>query len=219
MKLPFTVDQFFDVFARYNQQVWPMQIVLVLLAFICLILLFRAGIFAGRVIAAVLAFYQIWIAVAYHFILFSRINPAAWLFGLLSIAGAAAFAWFGVAKSRLGFRFKRGWPGIAGTGLILYALAVYPWIGTLIGHHYPATPTFGLPCPTTIFTLGMLVLAEAPAPRIVFLIPIIWPAIGSLAAFQLGVLQDLGLLAAGIAGIITMIRAGARQGGLKTSTV
>ncbi|HSB34572.1 MAG TPA: DUF6064 family protein, partial [Nitrospirota bacterium] len=57
------------------------------------------------------------------------------------------------------------------------------------------------PCPTTIFTIGVLLFAAAPVPRSVFIIPVLWAAVASAAAFQFGVLQDLGLLPAGLAGI------------------
>jgi hypothetical protein len=92
----------------------------------------------------------------------------------------------------------RGWTGAT---LVLYALLVYPLLGTLLGHRFRAVPTFGLPCPTTIFTIGILLFAAAPVPRSVFIVPVLWAAVASAAAFQFGALQDLGLLPAGFAGV------------------
>jgi hypothetical protein len=71
----------------------------------------------------------------------------------------------------------------------------------MLGREFPEMPTFGLPCPTTIFTLGMLAFLAAPFPRYVFVIPITWALIGSQAAFRLGVYEDFGLLVAGLAGV------------------
>src|SRR5579859_1399733 len=68
----------------------------------------------------------------------------------------------------------------------------------LAGHRYPAMPTFGLPCPTTIFTLGLLLFVVPPIPKSVFVVPLIWATIGSIAAFQLSVPQDMGLLVTGL---------------------
>ena len=59
-------------------------------------------------------------------------------------------------------------------------------------------PTFGLPCPTTIFTAGVLMLATPRAPGL-SIVPVIWSAIGGSAAFLLGVPADIGLPIAGIA--------------------
>src|SRR5207248_10939428 len=70
-----------------------------------------------------------------------------------------------------------------------------------LGHDYPHTPTFGLPCPTTIFTLALMMWLERPFPRVLLVIPLTWAAIGGSAAFFLGVPQDLGLLAAGLSPI------------------
>jgi hypothetical protein len=50
MSLPFAAEHFFDVFARYNRAVWPMQAVLLLLAVTALGAVFRpsdAGLRAG----------------------------------------------------------------------------------------------------------------------------------------------------------------------------
>ena len=86
-----------------------------------------------------------------------------------------------------------------------FGLVIYPLLGYVMGHHYPAVPTFGLPCPTTVFTIGVLLFVSAPLPRSVFIVPLLWAAVGSIAAFQLGVLQDLGLLVAGLVGLVAVI--------------
>jgi hypothetical protein len=205
MKIPFTVEQFFEVFARYNEGVWPTQIILSGLALAAIVLVLRPRPFSSPAIAAILSFLWGWMAIAYHFAFFASINPAAWLFGALFLAGSLWFAWEGVINGRLQFRLTGGIPGGAGVLLIIFSLIIYPLLGCLLGHRYPAVPTFGLPCPTTIFTLGLLLFAAAPLPRSVFVVPLLWSATGSLAAFRLGVLQDLGLLAAGLIGLAAVV--------------
>jgi hypothetical protein len=64
MEIPFSKEQFFDVFARYNVGVWPMQVILVLLAVSAIVLLFRQFPVRDRLISAVLSFFWIWMAVA-----------------------------------------------------------------------------------------------------------------------------------------------------------
>jgi len=178
MKIPFTVEQFFEVFARYNEGVWPTQIILSGLALAAVVLLYHARPFSGRVITAVLSFLWGWVAIAYHFAFFTSINPAARLFGALFLVGSLWFAWEGVINGRLQFRLTGGIRGGAGVLLVVFSLIVYPLLGHLLGHRYPAVPTFGLPCPTTIFTLGFLLFAAAPLPRSVFVVPLLWSAIG-----------------------------------------
>ena len=55
MNVPFTIDQFFDVFARYNAGVWPTQLVLNAMALLVVVLIVRADASHGRWIAAILA--------------------------------------------------------------------------------------------------------------------------------------------------------------------
>ena len=62
-------------------------------------------------------------------------------------------------------------------------------------------PTFGLPCPTTIFTIGLLCFAVPPTPRSPLIVPLLWCLVGAQAAFLLGVQPDLGLIAAGVVGM------------------
>lgn len=91
-----------------------------------------------------------------------------------------------------------------------FALVVYPALGVLVGHRYPASPTFGLPCPTTIFTVSVLLLTASDTPRWVYVAPVVWSVIGASAAFILGVYQDLGLVVSGLAAAWAMF-AGARS--------
>jgi hypothetical protein len=56
---------------------------------------------------------------------------------------------------------------------------------------------FGVtPCPTTIFTFGVLLLSARPLPALLLVIPLAWAAIGGSAAVLLGVREDLTLTAA-----------------------
>jgi len=204
-RMPFTPEQFFAVFARYNAGMWPMQVVLNAVAILILAFLFSGRGWASRQISNLLAILWAWMAIGYHFFHFSGINPAAWLFGAVFLLGAFAFVWFGVVKDKLVFRPVAGARGVAGAVLVVFALVLYPAIGYLAGHRYPAAPTFGLPCPTTIFTLGVLLFATHPVPRWVLVVPLLWAAVGSVAAFQLGVIEDLALLAAGVVAIVVML--------------
>ena len=87
---------------------------------------------------------------------------------------------------------------MTGIILVVFALVVYPLLGYASGHRYPFSPTFGLPCPTTIFTFGMLLMANKKFPVAILIIPFLWSIIGFTAAYHFWILEDTGLLAAGI---------------------
>lgn len=201
MKLPFTAEQFFDVFRQYNEAVWPAQFALNLLALAAVGLWIWRRPNSGRLISAILGLLWAWTGIAYHLIYFTAINKAAFAFGVVFLAGSGAFLWAGVIKGQLAFTSANAIHRILGSVLVAFALLLYPALSGLFGHGYPAMPTFGVPCPTTIFTIGMLCLLSAPFPRYVLAAPVMWSAVGSQAAFLLGAYQDFGLLVAGIIAI------------------
>lgn len=211
MNLPFSTEQFFDVIAAYNRAVWPAQFALVAVALAAVALAIRRPAGAGRAICGILAALWAWMALAYHWAFFTAINPAAWAFGLLCLAGAAAFAVAGVRAKGVEIDRPPGARALVGWGLVGFALLVYPVIGHLAGHAYPATPSFGLPCPTTIFTVGMLMLMAPGAPRWLHVAPLLWALVGASAAFLLGVYQDLGLIVAALASAWSMRGSAARR--------
>lgn len=95
---------------------------------------------------------------------------------------------------------------MGGIGLVIFSLAVYPAWTWLAGHRSPAFPTFGLPCPTTLFTIGLLAFLVKPYPRSLFLVPVLWCFVGSQAAFVFNVPADLGLIVAGVLGLILLVQ-------------
>lgn len=212
MQLPFTVDQFFAVIRRYNESVWPAQIALVLLAVAAVILVLWRRPGSGRAVSAILALLWGWVGVAYHLAFFTSINPLAYAFGALSLIGAGAFVWVGVVRRRLVFEIGFDAPTAVGAVLVVFALLVYPAWATLAGHGYPDLPTFGLPCPTTIFTIGLLSLVRGRAARSALAVPIVWSAIGGQAAFLLDVPPDLGLAAAGVVALVLLCRRAPSRG-------
>jgi uncharacterized protein DUF6064 len=193
MPLPFSRDQFLAAFAAYNEAVAPAQILLLALGIGAAALALRPTRRSDRVIGLVLVGLWLWMGVEYHWRFFRSVNPAATLFGAAFVVEAGLLAWAAVLGPRLSFRASPSLRGGLALALLVYAFAVYPAIGWALGHRYPAAPTFGLPCPTTIATLALLLWSAERPPLVVMLIPWAWTLIGSTAAFRLGMWEDLGL--------------------------
>ena len=208
MRIPFTIEQFLDVFRRYNESVWPAQWILLLVGVAAVVLARRADPRASRAISLALAGLWLWMGVVYHLTFFRAINPAAVAFGLLFVAQAALLAWLGAWRGRLAFAARADAAGVTGGLLVLYALVAYPALGYVLGHRYPAAPTFGVPCPTTIFTFGLLMWARPPVPRAVVVVPALWSVVGASAAGWLGMREDLGLVVAGGVGTLAVLARG-----------
>jgi len=197
--LPFTRDQFLAVFVDYNGSIWPAQAVAYLLALSALGMLFRPGPISDRLLSAILALFWTWTGVAYHGLFFSRINKAAYVFAALFVAQGVYFGVAGVLQGRLSFGLRRSLRQGVGLVFVLYATLAYPMIGILTGHAYDELPMFGVtPCPVTIFSFGLLLLATKPLPRLVLVIPLLWSLIGGSAAVLLGIPQDWLLLVSGL---------------------
>ena len=206
MSLPFSTEQFFAVFRLYNTSIWPAQIFLLLLAILAIVFIGLRRPWSGAAVSAILTLLWVWLGAAYHLAFFASINPLAYGFAVLSIAGGLVFAWQGVLRRRLKFAFTKSLRAAIGAALVVFALVAYPIWVTQAGHPYPELPTFGLPCPTTIFSIGLLALASETGFRAVLVVPILWSLVGSQAAFLLDVRPDFGLFVAGLVAIALFVR-------------
>ena len=206
MQIPFTAQQFFEVIARYNEALWPAPLVLHALALLAVVFALWPHRWSGVIVSAVLGTLWAWTGAAYHLAFFTAINPLAAVFGAVSLVGAAVFLVEGVVRRRLHFRWVKNSRSAAGIGLVVFALLVYPLWSIRAGHAYPHLPTFGLPCPTTLFTIGLLSLLVAPYPRHPLVVPVAWCLVGVQAAVLFDVPADLALLAAALQGLLLMRR-------------
>ena len=140
MRIPFSREQFAGVFALYNESVWPLQWLLIALAVIVIMLAVHRTAGTARAATVALAAIWLWCGVVYHLEFFSRINPAAKLFGTAFVIEAALLLW----------------------------------------------------------------MVPKPSWR-VLAIPLVWALVGTTAAFQLGMLEDLGMAASAIIVLYVML--------------
>ena len=206
MEIPFTVEQFFDVFGTYNTAIWPVPVLAYLLGIIAIAAAFRGTKLSARIVSGILAFFWMWMGVFYHMVHFSAINSAAWIFGVLYIVQGLLILFIGTIQAKLAFRFSLRPLPIIGACFIFYSTVVYPLLGISFGHSYPKVPMFGVaPCPTTIFTFGILLWTTKLVPSYLLIIPLLWSIVGMSAAVNLKVPQDYGLVVAGVIGTMLIL--------------
>ena len=216
MDLPFTTEQFLNVFREYNVAIWPAQVVAYLFGAGAIGLAVRDSSRAARIISLVLAAFWGWMGAVYHLAFFSDINPAAVLFGGVFVLQGLLFLVVS-ARGSLQFSVRFDLYGWTGGLFVVYAMAVYPAIGAMLGHGYPRAPMFGVaPCPTTIFTFGLLLWTRGRVPPWLLIIPTLWALIGVTAAFTLGILEDTGLLVAGLLGAGLILYRNTNESGRET---
>jgi hypothetical protein len=206
MTLPFSVEQFLGAFEAYNTAVWPAPLVLhaVGLALVAAAMRPPVRIDFTRV---GLAFLWAWAGVVYHIGFFAPVNPAARLFGIAFCVQALLWLVWWRTEPSARFHPPAGTGRWVGTLLVAYALVGYPALNVAFGHRYPRMPTFGVPCPLTIATLGLLVWASPRAPWWIWVVPLGWAVVGSSAIVLLGIREDLGLPVAAVASVLARARA------------
>lgn len=197
MTIPFTHDQFLHVFAQYNESFWWFAILLWLATVYAVYAGFRKHRNLQFIVTVLLTVHWVWSGFFYHIRFFSVINPAATVFGIVFIAQGALLTWSGLVRKNLEPDLQDGRRIIIALVIVCYGL-IYPLTGLLLGEKYPYMPVFAVPCPTDIITLGWLILIPVKNAWAIAIIPFLWAVIGGSAAIYLGVIQDAGLVAAGI---------------------
>jgi hypothetical protein len=133
------------------------------------------------------------------------------LFAALFVVQAALLFWAGAVRGRLSFAPQRNAWTVVGVLLVAYSL-LYAGINAVQHLTWSRIPTFGVPCPTTIFTAGLLMFARGRL-WLVSVVPLIWSVVGGSAANLLGVRADYVLPIAGLAlAIFTVQKCGIRAG-------
>lgn len=194
MELPFSRQEFLEIFAAYNLALWPLAVLLWLISLGAVLAIVRRR-NIHRLFTGLLALHWAWVAVAYHFFHFAQINPAAYFFAALFMVQALLFATLALGRRSPMYSLATTPRHIVGIALIGYSF-VYPFLAMTIVDSYPGTPTYGVPCPTTLLTLGPVFIAS-PIPWWYLVIPVMWSVIGGSAALLLGVPLDYILLIAG----------------------
>lgn len=202
--LPFTREDFLAMFAAYNQAIWPLHLVAYALAIVAVVAAIHPFIrWSDRLVTATLAAFWLWIGGVF-FMGYQRIldqSPISTIAMVGFLLEGLLLVWFGVVRHKLTFKASLNVFGIVGGALIAYAALIYPVFSYMDGHIFPASPGFGLgtvPCPTTIFTLGILLWTSSRVPKLVLVVPTLWAIMGGISApLNYGIYEDLGLLVAG----------------------
>ena len=200
--MPFTANEFLDVFAAYNEAVWPFAAILWLLT----VLVCGAWVLGASIPAPLprllLAVHWLWAGIVYHALFFTAINPAAWLFAALFVVQGALFLAFR-SSARQAVDGAGSTRRVVSSLLIVYNL-IYPVVVWADGFAYPRMPTFGVPCPTVLLTIGALLAASRPS-VLLSVIPLGWSVIAGTAAWLFSVHADFVLPAAGGVLVVDLI--------------
>ena len=203
MKPPFTTEQFLSVFEKYNSTVFPFQWVIILLGIVALLLIHSNHYLKNQLIGSFLGLLWIWMGLVYHILFFTAINKLAFVFGAAFIVQGLLILINTFRNDKLIFIFSSQTKHYFGYFFILFGLIIYPILSYFIQGSFNRTIALGLPCPSTIFTFGFLMMMGNKFPQYLLIIPSLWAMVGVGAAIQFGVYQDFAMpITAIIAGTI-----------------
>jgi hypothetical protein len=191
--MPFTTEQFFDVFREYNSSVFPFQIIIPVLSLVIIFILRLRNRNIVKITGGFLSLLWIWIGYIYHIRFFSGINNAAYIFGALFVIQGILFFIEFIFRNKIELNFENKFNNYTAYILLLFGVILYPAIGLITGKSLDITITMGLPCPSVIYTFGILIFAGKSLPKYLLIIPVLWAFIGFFAALKFGVYQDIAL--------------------------
>lgn len=193
-----TGEQLLEVFAAYNLQIWPMQIIAYLLGVVAVYFAVRKANFSARGIPAILAFFWLWVALLFWLPSGLQGFAPGFLFTTLFLIQGMLFLVYSL-RPKLTFGFRNDVYSWAGIFFVLYALVGYPLVGALVGHTYPRMSPFGLtPCPVVTFSFGLLMLAEQKVPKGLLILPFLY-ALSGFVWISIGMWEDVGMILSGLA--------------------
>jgi hypothetical protein len=200
-----TLDQFLQMIADYNNAFWPLQFATYALGIVALLFAIWKSKYSSKVVTGILAFFWLWVGIIFNWLYFSKLFPLAISFAVLFAIQGILLVAVGIFREDLSFRVKPDLYGIIGGILILYGMVGYPLIEYLLGRGYPSLLSFGMvPCPTTVFTLGLLLWTDKKPPKYILIIPFLYTLSGPLPVY-LGIVEDVGMIVLGIAATILLL--------------
>lgn len=204
--LLFAPRTYYRVIELYNADIWPAQLVALVVGIAILGLARGEGRGRGRAIAAMLAVCWAWVAWMFHFQRYATINWAATWFAAAFGLEALLLMVVGVICDRLRFAATSGPIAHAGLALVLLGLFVQPLLGLLAGRNWSQAEMFGVtPDPTAVVTLGLLLRASRPVDVWLALIPLFWCLVGGAFLWMMRSPETVLVLGAGLVGLLALV--------------
>ena len=195
--LLFAPRTYWRLFELENAAREPLTPFLPVLGLLAIAVALRPRPWSGRLVWAALAAGWIWSGLVFVGERYATINWAAAWAAPVFAAEAAAVAWFGTVRGRLGPLAPVGAPGRLGLSLAVWAVALHPLLAPLDGRPLHQAEIVGVaPDPTALLTLGLLALApRGLAPTALALVPAVWCAASAATLLAMGEWQGWVVLA------------------------
>jgi len=206
------------LFERYNEAIWPAQILAAGLGLAIIGLLVRAPAAASRLIPAILGVLWLWVGWAFLWERFAVINwPLVYVAPLFALQ-AVLFVAVSAAGRGLHFPSASTAPDRLGLALFTATLFIYPFIATLSGRSWMSAELFGVTAdPTAVGTAILLAVASGAMRWPLMIVPVLWCAVSSVTLWTLGAADFLVPIAGALVAVALAASGGSRRTGVATS--
>ena len=203
--LSFSLEEFLLVLESYNLFIWPLQIIAYVLIVMVIFFSLTPTQYSAKIVSAILSFFWLFTGIIFCFIYWAPSHVFGYIFGILCTVQGLLFL-YSTTRSDITIGSSDKTYKLIGILFVLYAIIGYQIFGYYLGHIYPKFFAAGLvPCPTTIFTLGIFLIINKSFPIKYFVIPLMISLGGFLAAYN-GIYEDIGLVITGIFVTILIIK-------------
>jgi hypothetical protein len=173
--LLFSPRTYYRLLQRYNEALWPAQLLTLALGAGILALLRRPSARQGQIIAGILALLWIWVAWEFLWQRYATINWITSYVAPLFVLEALVLLWWGVVRAKLRFRASQSPASMVGVVLAVVGLLLYPLLTPVSGRPWSQAEVFGIhPDPTVLGTLGLVLLTSARWSWTLLIVPILW---------------------------------------------
>jgi hypothetical protein len=211
--LLFSPRTYYRLIERYNEAIWPAQVLMLAVGSWMLVALRRSRHWYGTACSGLLALQWTWVGLMFLWRRYASINWAAAYFVPLFGLEALLLVWLGVVRRRLTptsvtSATKSRW----GSGLLLLSVIIYPVLAPLGGRRWEAAEVMGLaPDPTAIATLGFVLLTARPRWALL-LVPLAWILFSGATLWAMASPEASVVLLAGLVAIVAAARSRAVSG-------
>jgi len=190
-------EMFFQFMEKYNNEIWPIQVVFYALSTLFIIASARTFKHSNSTNILILSSLWVWNGAVTLLGFFTKFHFQYYLWGVLWVAQGVLIFYIGIIKKKINFKIRKDLYSITGLVFIAYALIVYPLIGAWLGHPFPKGPVFGAaPCPTVIFTFSVLLFSENRVKPYLLYFPLLWAVMSLYPIIGMGVYADIGEIVA-----------------------